>query len=85
MKYTNLPRRTTLSHSSVEIIDPIANEVRRYDDHLREVTGRAAGTCRDHCCIVRRLFPTLRLLTRAAAYVGCVSWSDLFFSHALRS
>jgi hypothetical protein len=85
MKYTNLPGRTTLSHSSVEIIDPIANEVHRYDDHLRDVAGRAAGTCRDHCCIVRRLFSTLRPITSAAAYVGCVRWSDPFLSHALRS
>ena len=42
MKYTNSPWRTTLSRSPVETTDPIADELRRFDDPLRDVTGRAA-------------------------------------------
>lgn len=71
MKCTNSPGRTTLSRSSVETTDPIADELRRRDDYLRYVTGRAASTCRDHGCIVGQLFPTFRSITRTAAYVEC--------------
>lgn len=35
--------------------DPVADELRRYDDHLRNVRGLAAGTRRNHCRIVAQL------------------------------
>jgi len=44
MKYTNSTGRTTLSRSSVETSDLIADELCRYDDPLQDVTGRAAGS-----------------------------------------
>lgn len=48
------PLSAKLSRSSVET-DPIADELRRYDDHLRNVRGRAAGTRHDRCRIVAQL------------------------------
>lgn len=44
-----------LSRASVITTDPIADEVRRYDNHLRDVRGLTAGTRREHCRIVERL------------------------------
>ncbi len=68
-------RQLTRAYDAFALIcrihDPIADELRRRDDYLRDVTGRAASTCRDHGCIVGQLFPTFRYITRAAAYVGC--------------
>ena len=32
--------------------DPVAGELRRYDEHLRDVRGLAADTRRNHCRIV---------------------------------
>lgn len=55
MNRTTPPRSAKLSRSSAETTDPIADELRRYDDHLRDVRGLAAGTRRDRCRIVARL------------------------------
>jgi hypothetical protein len=52
MNKTTPPRRAKLSRSSAEITDPIADELRRYDDHPRDVRGLAVGTRRDRCRIV---------------------------------
>ncbi|MCB1955946.1 MAG: tyrosine-type recombinase/integrase [Rhodocyclaceae bacterium] len=35
--------------------DPVADELRRYDEHLRDVRGLSAGTRRNHCRIVAQL------------------------------
>ena len=35
--------------------DPVTDELRRYDDHLRDVRGLAASTRRNHCRIVGQL------------------------------
>ena len=55
MNRTTPPRSAKLSRSSAETTDPIADEMRRYDDHLRDVRGLAAGTRRDRCRIVAQL------------------------------
>ena len=55
MNRTTPPRSATLSRSSAETTAPIADELRRYDDHLRDVRGLAAGTRRDRCRIVAQL------------------------------
>ncbi len=55
MTRTTPPRSAKLSRSSAETTDPIADELRRYDDHLRDVRGLAAGTRRDRCRIVAQL------------------------------
>lgn len=55
MNRTTPPRSAKLSRSSAETTDSIADELRRYDDHLRDVRGLAAGTRRDRCRIVVRL------------------------------
>ena len=55
MNRTTPPRSAKLSRSSAETTDPIADELRRYDDHLRDVRGLAAGTRRDRCRIVAQL------------------------------
>ena len=55
MTRTAPPRSAKLSRSSAETTDPIADELRRYDDHLRDVRGLAAGTRRDRCRIVAQL------------------------------
>jgi integrase len=41
--------------SSEEIPNPVADELRRYDDHLRDVRGLAAVTRHDRCRIVEQL------------------------------
>ena len=51
--------RTKLSRPSAEITEAIAGELRRYDDHLRDVRGLVTGTRRNRCRIVRQLFPEL--------------------------
>jgi len=55
MTRTTPPRSAKLSRSSAETTAPIADELRRYDDHLRDVRGLAAGTRRDRCRIVAQL------------------------------
>lgn len=54
MTQTTLSLSAKLSRSSAET-DPIADELRRYDDHLRNVRGLAAGTRHDRCRIVAQL------------------------------
>ncbi len=46
------PRSAQRVRSSAEIHDAIADELRRYDDHMRDVRGLAAGTRYNHCRIV---------------------------------
>ncbi len=55
MNRTTPPRSAKLSRSSAVTTDPIADELRRYDDHLRDVRGLAAGTRRDRCRLVAQL------------------------------
>lgn len=55
MKRTTPPRSAQHVRSSAEIPDPIADELHRYDDHLRDVRGLAAGTRRNRCRIVAQL------------------------------
>jgi len=55
MNQTSPPRSAQRVRSSAETPDPIADELRRYDDHLRDVRGLAAGTRRNHCRIVAQL------------------------------
>jgi len=55
MNRTLSPRSAQRVRSSVVPANPIADELRRYDDHLRNVRGLAAGTRRNHCRIVERL------------------------------
>lgn len=55
MNRTTSPRSAKLLRSSAETPDLIADELRRYDDHLRDVRGLAAGTRRARCRIVARL------------------------------
>ena len=55
MNRTSPPRSAQRVRSSAEIPDPVADELRRYDDHLRDVRGLAAGTRRNHCRIVAQL------------------------------
>ena len=55
MNRTTPSRGAKLSRSSAETTDPIADELRRYDDHLRDVRGLAASTRRDRCRIVAQL------------------------------
>jgi integrase len=55
MNKTTPPGREKLSRSSARTTDPIADELRRYDDHLRDVRGLAAGTRRNRCRIVKQL------------------------------
>ena len=52
MNQTVRPRSTQLACSSAELIDPVADELRRYDDHLRDIRGLAAETRRNHYRIV---------------------------------
>ena len=44
MNRTSLPRSAKSAHPSEETPDHIADELRRYDEHLRDVRGLAAGT-----------------------------------------
>lgn len=55
MNPTARPRNAQLARSSAVPSDPVADELRRYDDHLRDVRGLAAGTRRDRCRIVEKL------------------------------
>jgi len=55
MTRTSPPRSAQHVRSSAEIPDPVTNELRRYDDHLRDVRGLAAGTRRNNCQIVDQL------------------------------
>lgn len=55
MNPTARPRNAQLARSSAAPSDPVTDELRRYDDHLREVRGLAEGTRRDRCRIVARL------------------------------
>lgn len=55
MNRTTPPRNAKLSRSSVGTTDPIADELRRYDDHLRDVRGLAAATRRNSCRIAVQL------------------------------
>ena len=55
MNRTTPPRSAKLLRSSAETPDLIADELRRYDDHLRDVRGLAAGTRHARCRIVAQL------------------------------
>ena len=55
MNQTSPPRSARRVRSSEEISDPVADELRRYDDHLRDVRGLAAGTRHNRCRIVEQL------------------------------
>lgn len=55
MNRTSSPRSAQRVRSSAEIPTPVADELRRYDDHLRDVCGLSAGTRRNHCRIVAQL------------------------------
>lgn len=55
MNRTSPPRSAQRVRSSAEIPDPVADELRRYDDHLRDGRGLAVGTRRYHCRIVAQL------------------------------
>lgn len=55
MNRTTPPRSAQRVRSSAEIPGPIADELRRYDDYLRDVRGLSAGTRRNHCRIVEQL------------------------------
>jgi integrase len=55
MNRTSPPRSAQCVRSSAETPDPIAGELRRYDHHLRDVRGLAAGTSRNRCRIVEKL------------------------------
>lgn len=55
MNRTSPPRSAQRVRSSKEIPDPVADELRRYDDHLRDVRGLAAGTRHNRCRIVEQL------------------------------
>jgi site-specific recombinase XerC len=55
MNRTSSHRSAQRVRSSAEIPDPVADELRRYDDNLRDVRGLAAGTRRNHYRIVSQL------------------------------
>lgn len=55
MNPTARPRSAQIARSSAEPIDPVTDELRRYDDHLRDVRGLSAGTRRNRCRIVEQL------------------------------
>lgn len=48
-------RSAQLACSPTAIPNPVADELRRYDDHLRDVRGLSAGTRRNHNRIVAQL------------------------------
>ena len=58
MNRTSPPRSAPRVRSSAAPSDPVTDELRRYDDHLRDVRGLAAGTRRDRCRIVEQLLRT---------------------------
>jgi len=47
-------RSTQRARSSAEIPDAIADELRRYDEHMRDIRGLAADTRRHHCRFIAR-------------------------------
>lgn len=49
------PRSAQPAPSTSAPSDPVTDELHRYDDHLRDVRGLAAGTRRNHCRIVGQL------------------------------
>ena len=55
MNRTLPPRSAQRVRSSAEIPDPVTDELHRYDDHLRDVRGLAAGTRHNHCRIIAQL------------------------------
>ena len=55
MNPTARPRNAQPARSSAVPSDPVTDELRRYDDHLRDVRGLAAGTRRNHYRIVGQL------------------------------
>ncbi len=55
MNPTARPRNAQLARSSAVSTDPVADELRRYDEHLRDVRGLAAGTRRNRCRSVKQL------------------------------
>ena len=55
MNRSSPPRSAQRARSSEEIPDLVADELRRYDDHLRDVRGLAAGTRHNRCRIVEQL------------------------------
>ncbi len=55
MNRASPPRSAQRVRSSAEIPDPIVDELRRYDDHMRDVRGLSAGTRHNHCRIVAQL------------------------------
>ena len=55
MNPTARPRSTQPARSNATPSDPVADELRQYDDHLRDVRGLAAETRRNHCRIVAQL------------------------------
>jgi len=55
MNPTARPRNAQPARSSAVPSDPVTDELRRYDDHLRDVCGLAASTRRNHCRIVVQL------------------------------
>jgi integrase len=52
MNRNSPPRSAQRVRSPVEPINPVTDELHRYDDHLRDVRGLAAGTRRNHYRIV---------------------------------
>ncbi len=55
MNRTSPPQSVQHVRSSAETPDPVTDELRRYDDHLRDVCGLAAGTRRTRCRIIEQL------------------------------
>ena len=55
MNPTARPRNAQPARSCAVPSDPVTDELRRYDDHLRNVRGLAAGTRRNRCRIVKQL------------------------------
>jgi len=55
MNRTSPPRSAPRVRSFAALSDPVVDELRRYDDHLRDVRGLSAGTRRNRCRIVELL------------------------------
>lgn len=55
MNRTSQPQIAQVVRSSTESTDPIADELRRYDEHLRDVRGLSAGTRRNRCRSIEQL------------------------------
>lgn len=54
MNHTTLHRAAPRAQPVMKSADPIAEELRRYDEHLRDVRGLATGTRRDRIRVARR-------------------------------